>query len=234
MNRRGTLSVLALYEVDNALFSDLVLPDGIDRTLVIDNILLECATLETRFPNWRLMQHAISRWSRSRYRSWERMYRALTEDYNPLHNFDRHEDYTDTGTGSDTENTTNYGDTTGRSGNTSTTTGSTSGTGSRDIKNYVNGFNEEAEHDRTDEDSSSSGSSTETTTGSGESSSDYREAGSRNTSRNSSNTHSGHLYGNIGVTTSATMLREELEIRQNDIYKTIVTEFREWFCVLVY
>lgn len=52
----------------------------------------------------------------------------------------------------------------------------------------------------------------------------------------SSGSHSRTLrtYGNIGVMTSQSMAREELELRKIDIYRLIVEEFIYYFCLRVY
>lgn len=51
----------------------------------------------------------------------------------------------------------------------------------------------------------------------------------------SKSNHSGHVHGNIGVTTSQQMIQSEKELRMDsDIYRIIVAEFIEKFCVLVY
>lgn len=84
----------------------------------------------------------------------------------------------------------------------------TASNGSADSVNTVNGYNGDAEHDK------------QNTTGKSE------------TKRG--NKHNGHLYGNIGVTTSAQMLEGELEIRKQDLISIIVREFKENFCIMVY
>ena len=43
-----------------------------------------------------------------------------------------------------------------------------------------------------------------------------------------------HLYGNIGVTTSQQMLRDELDIAQWNLYEHISDLFLEEFCILIY
>ena len=47
-------------------------------------------------------------------------------------------------------------------------------------------------------------------------------------------THHGHLYGNIGVVTAATMLTEERKLATYDVYAAIAQEFKERFCNLIY
>lgn len=84
----------------------------------------------------------------------------------------------------------------------------TASIGSTNSVNTVNGYNGDAEHDK------------QNTTGKNE------------TKRG--NNHIGHLYGNVGVTTSAQMLEGELEIRKQDLISIIVREFKENFCIMVY
>ena len=66
-------------------------PEGVIRNDVIDTIKLECAELPLIYTEPKLMQSAIGLWCRNRLPSWERMYKALTADYNPIHNYDRKE-----------------------------------------------------------------------------------------------------------------------------------------------
>ena len=177
-----TISVLGMWQFNNALFDKFTVPTQIGKQDVVDAILLECAELPVVYTNWDVLQGAIGLLSKRRLHAWERMATALFEDYNPLHNFDRYEESTDD------ENTAS--------------------SGSTDSVNTVNGYNGDAEHDK------------QNTTGKSE------------TKRG--NKHNGHLYGNIGVTTSAQMLEGELEIRKQDLISIIVREFKENFCIMVY
>lgn len=91
--------------------------------------------------------------------------------------------------------------------------GSTSSTGSGSSLGKVAGMNEDTLHD--------SQSTTTGSTASGETS------GEVNFTRRET--------GNIGVTTTQQMLKEELEIRKDaDIYALITREFIDKFCLLVY
>ena len=85
---------------------------------------------------------------------------------------------------------------------------STASSGIANSVNTVNGYNGDAEHDR------------------------QKTDGTSETKRG--NKHNAHLYGNIGVTTSAQMLEGELEIRKQDLISIIVREFKENFCIMVY
>ena len=173
-NIRGTLSVMGLYNYSDNLFDLLTLPAGANKNDIVNSIILECAELETVYPDFGLMRDAIGLWSRTRLHEWERIYLTLTEDYNPLHNYDRHEEWDED---------------VSSSGHASTS---------------VNGFNDIADRD----------------------SSESRASGTQR--------HSGHLYGNIGVTESTTMAANELNFRKTDFTQIIVEEFKKRFCILVY
>ena len=47
-------------------------------------------------------------------------------------------------------------------------------------------------------------------------------------------THTAHLYGNIGVTTSQQMLQSELDIARFNLYEQIADLFVEEFCIMIY
>lgn len=178
---RAKLSVLGLYTWDTGLFDQLELPVGVDADNVRDNILLECAELEVLYPRPDVMADAIGIWSRSRLPGWVRQFRALTEEYNPLHNYDRTEEWDESGSA----------DSDGSS------------------RNRVAGFDSPNMAPQSEGDSDS-----RTTTQS---------------------TRTGRAYGNIGVTTSAQMIEGEMELRaKHNIVQTIVNEFKQRFCLLVY
>lgn len=58
--------------------------------------------------------------------------------------------------------------------------------------------------------------------------------GSSETNTDGTSTHSGHLYGNIGVTTSQEMLREELDVQKFNLIQQITDLFINEFCIMVY
>lgn len=65
------------------------------------------------------------------------------------------------------------------------------------------------------------------------------ESGSKSDSNGSSildgkTHHEGHLYGNIGVTTSQQMLESEYEVAKFNIYEQIADLFIKEFCICVY
>lgn len=162
------MSILGLYLYNPEVFSKMSVPDGVDKEMVIANILSQFAELEILYPNWNMMQALIGLWSASELANWGRLVYAMRLDYNPIHNYDRFEEWKD---------------------------GSSA-------KGKVAAYNAGAMVD------SSEG--------------------------NSESEHDGHLYGNIGVTTSQQMLEEEIRIRRWTIYDHIADSFKKRFCLLVY
>lgn len=106
---RSYITVHGMLAGYPALFENLQLPEGVDASVVTANIVLECGDLEVLYPNPIFMSQAIHAWSQARLETWERLYATLGYEYNPIENYNRHEEYTepvtvrtDTGSGTDT------------------------------------------------------------------------------------------------------------------------------------
>lgn len=92
MARGELLSILGLYQFDNTLFDEIVIPNEINKDVLVQNILLDCAELEVVYPNSNVMKSAIGIWSKSRIKSWNDMKNVLiVEDYRPFINLERKE-----------------------------------------------------------------------------------------------------------------------------------------------
>ena len=206
-----TLSIWGLHEADPDIFNNMALPDDEDfnGAACIANIMFECAELEVVYADPEWFGYALGAWSETRVDSWTRMWEALKAAYNPLHNYDRHEDITDDYSNSDLN-----------SSNGSTSIADTTGGSSQvDVAGFNNGSAYTPKDKTTD-----SGSYTRYAT----------DNNSATRTQMTKNTRAAHIYGNIGVTTSAQMLAGELDIRRRDIYNIICDEFKRRFCLLVY
>lgn len=217
-----TLSILGMYNQDNEILDDhhLYLPEGVDRSTIIPLILSETAELEVLYPRPDTMKTVVKAWSFARLSAWERMLDALEEEYNPLHNYDRTEVETGTNTGSEGETGTiqtaeDISDT-GSNQTSATTT------------DQVTGYNSNTFADNNKQLASGSASSTNAM--------DRDETETRNLThtRNLAHARNLHIFGNIGIVTSAQMLTGELEVRATDIYRIIVDEFKQYFCLMIY
>ena len=194
--RLAILSILGLYKYDNTIFDNLQIPSIVDKKTLINRLIFETAELECIMSSPSSFSYFIGVYSESRIDAWNRIADALKAEYNPIHNYDRHEEWTENASG--------------------TSTGSVNNSGEDVTKLDRSAFN------------SSSYEPAEKSTV------DYGAKQNTNSSASNQNRHEGHLYGNIGVTTTQQMIREELDIRSNDIYKIIVDDIKEHFCILVY
>lgn len=201
------ISLMTLYNQDSSILNstNFPLPTGVSHDNLDPLLLAETAELELLYPEPSTLKTVIKAWATARNPAWARMILALTEEYNPLHNYDRQESWTD-----EHENE-----------GSKSSSGSSESSGSGTDTTQVAGFNDATNLTNKDKLTSSS---------SGDSSSEYSEE----TSDTGTTTRTGRVQGNIGVTTSAQMLAGELEIRQQDIYKIIVREFIKMFCLGVY
>ena len=91
------LSIMGMYEYDNSLFDGLDVPTYtdknnvvhvVDKTKVIQSILLNCAELEILYQNLDTMKLAIGVWSAAEQDTWKKMYATVMMEYNPLWNVD--------------------------------------------------------------------------------------------------------------------------------------------------
>ena len=114
MARTAMLSILGLYLYDNTIFDGLQLPkartdektgvttEAVEKDVLVDNLLLQLADLEVIYPDSDIMREAISRWSATRVKEWDKLNLTIYLDWNPLHNYDRTEEWTDGENGSGT------------------------------------------------------------------------------------------------------------------------------------
>lgn len=93
----ATLSLLGLYNHDNSILSSTVfpLPEGLDHETLDPLLLTETAELELLYPNFETMCTVIKAWASARSSSWARMIAALDAEYNPIHNYDRTETWSE-------------------------------------------------------------------------------------------------------------------------------------------
>ena len=217
MGNKQFLSILGYYNHDASIFDNLQLPQGINKALVIDNILLDNAQLSLVYTNFDFMKYAIGSWSRSELQIWDRLNKAFSEEYDPIWNVD--------------ENTTEIREIDRHGGDTRDITSSSNSNSSDSISNTdtksIKGFNSDtwAEHEK----NVNSGSNTNNASGS----SSDNEVGSHNETITETFTRS--RGGNIGVTMSQQLLEAELNVRPKlNIYKYISNSFKNKFCLMVY
>lgn len=221
------LTVEGLYNYDDTLFNGFNVPEGLVKQIAIDTILMRTRELEILYPDLNYMKTRITIWSNKYQINWKKLYDTTVLEYNPIENYDRMEDWTDT----DDETSTSARD------NTRNTTNTVKSTSTNEIINSVNvtdqntAFNAGlADHAKqiTDGDTTENGSITNTETGKD------TENENVNGGRTGRHTKTGRAHGNIGVTTSQQMIQSERDLVVFNLYDVIAESFIENFCLLVY
>lgn len=242
------------------LFKNLIIPETLDKETLINNILLRGGEFESLYGNPYFIQNSIGVWSKKWQRTFEKWVKALSIEYDPLYNYDRTEEYTDTIAGT----TTNTGTVTDNGNKTNTGTVKDEGkvtnegtvTDSASYNNSVTGSvtNTRSAYDSSNwENDNKSNSETVTNGVSSNIRTDDLEQNASNTrtdnltetntntrtdnleqAENRTISHSARLFGNIGVTTSQQMLESELDIAMWNIYEHMTDLFLQEFVLPVY
>ena len=222
---RATISILGLHNyTDGHVWDELVLPNDIDRDVLIGNILLECAELEIIYPEPDTMTKAIGLWSAAESDVWEKLDATTKFDYNPIWNKD--------GTVIETESTHRIHKELGSedekaAAESSDTTGvHNTGTDTTQVSAYDASSFQDREKNSTAGDSTSHNVSDSSGKTERDIDRDNMDADDRYYERKE--------RGNIGVTTTQQMIKEEREVDQFHIDDYIVQSFKRRFCLLVY
>lgn len=230
MSRGANLSMLGLYNWDPTIFDTMQLPSGIDKSVLVGNLLAETAELEVLYSDPDFMKVLIGTWSRKQIDVWTKLYQTTVFDYNPIENYNRMEE----GTTSGTDSTTHSG--TDRRQHDITTGGEDSSTGSATQLHKIAGYDSVPSgednglvlqsEDQTDSENTVEYGRTEGHTESVTHGEKIRqESGGR---------HTLHAHGNIGVMSTQEMIEAERQVDLFNIYDTIIEDFKNRFCILVY
>lgn len=195
------------------LFDLLTLPEAISKDDLVDNIILQGGEFEVVYSDPVFMREAVGSWGRKCYNTFLRWITAQNIEYAPLENYDRKEDWTDTG---------NKGvKTLGRRDNGN----------ERSFDQYKT----DSETQVSAYDSSSYQPSEKLTeTPSGKIIDKFGEGTSSQETENNRVVHDGRIHGNVGVTTSQQMLQAEYEVARFNIIDQITDMFILEFCIPIY
>lgn len=201
---RATLSLLGLYQYDNTIFNELVLPEGMDKQLYINNLLMETAEMEVLFSNPVTMRSVIGIWSSAHLDSWAKMWNTTKLEYNPIENYDRMEDWTD-------NNQTNS-----------------------EVQSMDVGIGENHSTDISKAAGFDSGNLVTSGQNDNDSNNESIQIGNSEGKSNEELKHTGRVHGNIGVTTSQQMIDEERRVADWNMYEYLIDKFKQQFLLLVY
>lgn len=230
----GLYSFLMYDNID--LFSELNLPDGIDKDTVVANILQKSSEFEVQYPNTDYMINSIKFWSSKWYWTFDKWVKAINTKYEPLHNYDRTEQWSDSNTHNDGHTKTGSNSFTDTGSTSGSQTEGTTGESNTEVEGKRSAFDsgnyEPYEHSDTHTKTS------DDTTIENENSSSLSHTGSDSETLNSSGayttTHTGRMFGNIGITSSQDMLNQELQIAYFNLYDRIADIFISEYCIPVY
>ena len=196
------LSLFGMYEYDNTILDDIVLPETINKQVLIDRILQDWGGYNCRFSNPALCKKFVHSWFKANEYNFEMMQKALTTEYNPIENYDRWAGHTITTTRDNVHTSQDSGkdsvesDTTNKQApfdsNSLKTTNETINNGSTTYGRQNKLSMDDSEKEILDE----------------------------------------HVHGNIGVTTNQQMIQSELDLREFDIYQNISDRFANQFVYL--
>lgn len=218
----GKLSILGLYSWDNTIFDDLALPqhvyideddqeqteDAIDRQILVDNLLMDLAEISVIITDPDVMKLAIKSWSASCLPVWQALWDTTQYEYNPIWNKD--------GTVTeveerDLEKVTD-----------ATETRDLTGSNDVQVDSKRSAFNSTTQQpvDQviTDQDTTDGGTIDYDNT--------LTDSGSITRTRTE--------QGNIGVTTTQQMIKEQRDVVTFNIYRVIIEDFKQRFCIMVY
>ena len=240
----ATMTLIGLYNYDEDIFHDLVLPDGIDKDLFIKSLLLKAGEFEVLYPDPDFMRQAIAVWGSKWFRTFARWLEGTAATWNPIHNYDRYEEIKDKGfkhfTKSDnvdyTESrTADLQDKTTH--NTTTTTEQTvSGTTQHDVSAFdQTGYTPSSKdtiNNGTNK-NSVTGDETLNTTGTDKHNTKGKVA-DESGKEGHFDKHDAHIFGNIGITQSSDMLRGWYDISQWNLLDHMSDTFTNELLIPVY
>lgn len=144
------LTLIGMYNYDDTLFELLELPDYYDKQTLISTILLAGGEFGVLYSSIPAMKNYIGLWSDKNQRYFERLAKLMQVDYEPLENYNRREDWHDTGSGSSESEYKNNSDEIGKVSaynsdefeNRDRSTGNDTGTssGSSEYENHREGY----------------------------------------------------------------------------------------------
>ena len=258
MSTNARMSLIGMYNYNPKLFDALLLPEGYDKETFINSLLLEHGEKCVMYSDPDFMYAAIG----EKKKKWEleltKIYEALTAKYDPIYNYDRFEeiedgrtkdytskvsgtrkttdraDYSDDTTHNETDNRTSNGTETATANDTNehTVSADNSSAYQADSKDLINN-NDKTTTNNTDNQTinASNKRHVQGTT------QDLNETTGSDTTdnENETNKHTAHIYGNIGVTTSAQMVTEVIRQRFSiNLYATAARLFANELLIGIY
>lgn len=214
---QAKISLLGMYgyfdSLGDDLFKYLVLPEGMSKETFTDTLFLDYGERAVLYTNPDMLQRMIGAWSSKWSLELSRIAKTLLEDYEPLWNIDRYEDVTDTTADTASEDIT---------GSLSATNGTTN---AQTVENTTSAYN--SSHYEPDNKSQINGSGSETIS--------QTSGSNKDNEFNRDFEHTGHYYGNGGVTMSQQMAESEVKLRERyNLYHEACKLFSDDLLLYIY
>lgn len=87
------LSIASMYAYDNTIFDGLALPEGVNKDVLVFNLLSETAELEVLYPDAYFMKEMLKMWSTKELPVWNRLYNTTLLEYDPIENYNKIEEF---------------------------------------------------------------------------------------------------------------------------------------------
>ena len=261
---RATMDLIAAYNYNPNVLDLLEVPEAIDKATLIDNLLMETAEREIIYTNLAFLRQAIGSWSKKNLPVWEELYKTTQYEYNPiwnkdgtvtetetrdLHGTNYHTDNTDRVDNLTDKNTRNFQDKNTRNFQDKETR-NLEDKETRDLKDTalesVYGFNSSSDAPANKVDTDYTGTDTNKHTGTdtmdhtGTDTVDHsgRQDIDRTYDEKTSDTgtvkHERIEQGNIGVTSTQSLILEQREVVKINLIDIIIDDFQKKFCLGVY
>lgn len=247
------IDINGIYQWDNTIFDNMVLPTDIVKADLIDMIIWDCRELTVTVVSPIILKRAIELWSKKNFYYWDELQKTMHYTYNPIENYDKHSVITNTYGSTITDKLT--GDTTTTRKGTETTTnigtkttkniGTETTTDELDVAAYNSNTEQPRETHTITHDLGEQGMvSTEDFGINGvQSIVDYGNSGVEDKTvpnTTNTNTHTGidtvsdETHGNIGVRSSQELIEQQRNVIDISLYNVIVNSFKNEFCILKY
>ena len=237
---RATMDLIAAYNYDPSVLDLLELPEAIDRASLIDNLLMETAEREIIYSNIGFLKQAIGSWSKKNKPVWEELYKTTQYEYNPIWNKDGTVTETET---RDLKGTNYHTDNLDRVDNLEDkNTRNFQDKETRDLDddtlNSVYGFNSSSdapnERVHTDYNGTDTMDHTGTDTVNHTGKQDLDRTYDEKTTDSGTVKHERIEQGNIGVTSTQSLIMEQREVVKINIMDIIIDDFQKKFCLGIY
>lgn len=234
-----------MYQWDNTIFDNMVIPSDINRNDLIDMLILDCRELTISIVSPSILKRAIELWSKKNIYYWNELQKTMHYEYNPIENYDRHEVTTDNYSSDNTSNENGVRTTRQTGTNTTTETGTRtkvdSGSKTTTDELDVSAFNSstlEPREKHTITETPTDYTTTETPNITTENTPDLISIENPNVTvkdnNKGMNKHESRIRGNVGVTTSQQMILSQREVVDISLYNVIINSFKNEFCLLKY